>query len=261
MRPAHDDAAFLAGSPTRADVLDGLVERPRDRAALADATDASQPTLSRTLAGLETRGWIERDGDTYRATVIGRLVAGRYRSFLDALERAQRLAIAAPELPVESFGFDLDRLLEAEIVVPSTADPLAPTRRAAAHVRDARDVRILTHQVAPDSVDALRDRAGEQTVRAVVTPAVVETMLADDGLATAFDSIVAAGDVTVRVHPDVPLVLAICDDLVGMGAPDATGAPTAVIESRDAAVYAWAEATFDDYWARAEALERPPSDR
>lgn len=146
-------------------------------------------------------------------------------------------------------------------IIPSCQFIDTPGRyELAGDITNANDVRILTHQITPDTIDSLFEHADEQSVRAVVTPSVIETLLEDDLLGPKTTTLLG-NTVTVRILDGVQFVLAMCDDLVGMGVPDQTGAPTAVIESHHHDVLAWANETFEAHWARAASLDTTKLDR
>lgn len=249
-----DDRSFLARSPNRGCVLDALVERPRDRADLAAVTGASQPTLGRIVEALVDRGWIAGEGGRYAATPLGEFVARAYADFERALATANELADVADRLPTAD-GFDPAWLAHCEVVRATPSNPLAVTRRAAEQVRRADHVRILTRQAAPNTVEALAARLGEQEVDGVVSPSVVEVMAGDPEMAAGVRNFLSTEGVSVAVAAGVPHVMAITDGRVGLGAPDEDGRPTVLLLSDDPAVVEWAGATFEAYRRRATPLD------
>lgn len=252
-----EDVEFLARSSTRLSVLESLADGPRERTDLLAATGASQPTLSRVLDALASRGWIARGGGGgFELTPVGDLVAREFSALLETMGTAGKLAHLAPHLPVESWGFDLSRLADAEVVEPSESDPMAPIRRAGEQVRTADRVRIFSHQFVPGVFEAAAERDDPVHVETVGSTGVVEAIREDEGSRRLVRDLVASGRLELAVADrDVPHICGIPDDAVSLGVTDDEGTPLALLVSRDDAVRDWAVATFEEYRATAEPVE------
>lgn len=245
-----DAVAFLARSVNRVRTLDALTDGPRERAELAEEVGASRATLARILDDFEARGWAERDGRTYRATQVGAFVASEFTDLLERLDAVQSLARVARWFPDEEFDFDIDRLADAEVVTADRTDVLAPTTHLVRRLARAERVRVLSHALLPDSIEASWHRTtdGRQRIEAVVTRAVVSAIRADDEIARQVREMLATGRADVyRYAGEVPYVLVVTGEDANIVLFDADGAPHAVICSGDETVVSWAESTFRSY--------------
>ena len=257
MTTALEDVAFLALSENRVAILAVLSdEQTHTRDGLMDVTDVSRPTLARILDDLDERAWITQRGQDCRITSLGLWVHEEFTGLLEMMSSARRLRDVERWLSTETLSFDLDRLADAFITVPSRNDPLAPMHRASELERTASRSRVLTHALPTPCLDAHWEAitAGTQRFEAVVTPRVVETM-ANPTHTSRFEEVLEANRTTVFVYDDViPDVVGINDGVVYFGVDDEKGAPLALIETDDEAVRRWAEETFESYRERASRL-------
>ena len=260
MAPSLDDAEFLAGSPSRSAVLEALVEAPSTLAELEAAAGASRTTLWRTLTELERRGWAERGDDGYAVTPVGAFVAETFAGFLAGLDVADELGDLIRWLPREEMDFDLVRLADAEVAVPTPSDPQAPMRLAEEQTAEARSVRILSHATSPAVVETLHEGVGvgDQVVELVVTAGAMDAMATKPGMETPFHELLEMDGATVyRSNGEIPHIMAILDgERVGLGVDDEQGRPLAVLDIADPVVLEWAEETFEAYRDDAERFEQ-----
>ncbi|WP_336360190.1 helix-turn-helix transcriptional regulator [Haladaptatus sp. ZSTT2] len=250
MGTAFDDLAFLAGSENRPAVLLAVTERPHTRDELEAETGASRVTLGRILADLTDRGWIRRRGRQYEVTGLGRLVANAYKTFFETMETVAQLQPLAPWLPVEDFGFDIDRLEDASVTIPTHSDPLAPYRHAAHTQRQASSLTVLTNATAPQNIEVIwrRTTAGDLTIDAILTHDVIDTIQNDEQMASMFRDILASGQADIRrYNGDIPFIVAVADDLVDIAIADEGGLPRGLIQVVDEEVRSWAEQTIARY--------------
>lgn len=265
MEPALEAVAFLAGAPSRTAVLKAVKAGPATPAELRSRTDVSRTTLWRTLNGLEERGWVVREDGTYECTAAGRLVATALAECVGTVRAVGHLADVLQWLPTDEMPFDLVRLGEATVAVPTPEDPQAPMRLATRQVREADRVRILTHAMVPWVLEVLSERAvaGDVDLTFVVTRGVLEASLADARSAGQLDRLLAADGVeSFRYDGEIPHLLALLDgDRVGIGVDDDAGRPRAVMDVSDPEVARWAEETFDSFRDRATAIDGPDSVR
>jgi len=259
MDAALEDVEFLALSANRVTVLQSLAEGPRSRSELATETGASQATLGRILADFEDRSWVRRvDGD-YEATATGRLVADAFSELLAALELEGELREIVEFLPVAELGFDLARLTDATITVPTGTRPSAPVGRLLDLERDAAEVRAFSHAFNEQTLSLMAERAatGDVTFRGVFSPTAVEALTDDDALRRHLLALVDADAAAVRVRSaGVPVAGTLVDGRVHLLIRDDSGVLRASVDTDDEAVREWADAAFDRYWADATPLDR-----
>ena len=260
MDSALEEIEFLALSANRVTVLERLAEAPHTRVELAEATDASQPTLGRILRDFEERQWVAHDGTAYVATPTGRLVADEFRSLRGTVETERRLRPVIEWLPTEEMAVDLRRLADARITSPSRTRPSAPVDRLLELIRDAGRVRIVSHAFNEASLDAIRERAvdgkGPFAFEGVFSPAALDAVARDDRLRDRLRELVDADRAEIRIHDGpVPLAVTITDDVVHLLLRDDGGLLRAAVDSDDEAVLAWAETAHERYWRNAEPLD------
>jgi predicted transcriptional regulator len=259
MDAALEDVEFLALSANRVAVLRSLVEGPRSRSALADETGASQATLGRILADFEERSWVRRTDDGYEATATGELVADAFSDLLEALELERDLRDIVAYLPTEELGFDLARLTDATITVPTETRPSAPVQRLLDLERAADEVRAFSHAFNEGTLSLLAGRAaaGEVRFRGVFSPEAVDALTSEEGLRRDLLTLVDADSAAVRVRSaGVPVAGTVADGRVHLLVRDDSGVLRAAIDTDDAAVREWAEDAFERYWTEATPLDR-----
>ena len=255
-----DDIEFLASSQHRVGVLDALIETPCDRRDLRTATGASSPTMGRILNDFRDRNWIERDGHTYRLTVLGEFVADRFAEFSDAMVVERRLRDISPWLPTELDGFSVELLTDAVVSYPGPGYPYEPLDRHVQLVEETETIRgfgmvLLKANVLEVYFDCLFDGL---TVEMIYPPHVFETMLAwNPDIVTAA---IARDNYTVMLHDDLPnsewCGICLSDDRVSLCCyePD-TGMLQSLIDTDDPDAYSWGESMVEQYRAEAQPLD------
>lgn len=250
--------AFLVGSPNRLRILESLTTGPRDRQDLCETAEVSRATVKRVLDGLDERGWVERDGASYRATPLGELVVEEVSSTLRTLDRAATLREISPWLPTDEFDFDLRRFENATITVPTGEDPLVILRRAHASLETATDLRLLSNMVVPDGLESLRRATVErgQRQRSVITTGVLDVIRNDETMAANFRASLSLETVEVRRYDgEIPCTIALMDETLMLGVLDDNGGVHGLIETDDVVVYEWAESIFTAHWYEAQPLD------
>lgn len=253
------EVEFLALSGNRVEVLGLLAEQPHDRSELAVETGASQATLGRILRDFEERSWVERREGEYVATATGRLVSQGFSDLLDILATERELRGVVEYLPDEALTFDLRRLSDATVTVPSGTRPDAPLQRLLDLERRGTEIRAFSHAFNERSLSLTAERAreGEMTFRGVFSRGAIDALASDDALRRTLQDLLAAEDASVRVYDGaVPLAGSIVDDVVNLLVRDETGVLRAAIDTDDEVVRSWAEDTFTGYWEAATPLER-----
>ncbi|WP_265111748.1 helix-turn-helix transcriptional regulator [Halosolutus halophilus] len=253
-----EEIEFLALSGNRIDVLNAVSATPRTRRELAEITDASQPTLGRVLRDFDDRNWISRTGDEYEATATGRLVADGITDLYDILETELKLRDIAAWLPEEAMTFDLRRLRDATIVVPSQTRPSAPVRRVTDLVSHADRVRVVSHAFNERTLEGVRERTVEEggTFEGVFSASAIEPVAEDAVLRRRLRDLTTAANADVRIHDgDVPLAVTVADGVVNMLVRDDDGMLQASLETDDETVRDWALELHEGYWGDARPLE------
>lgn len=257
MADALEEIEFLARSANRIEVLAALADGAYTRRELGEAVDASQPTLGRVLNDLTERTWIRYDGERYRATPTGRLVAAGITDLQDRLETEVRLREVAEWLP-DDLDLDLRHLRDATITTPTGARPNAPIRRMLELLRGTDRARLLSHSFNEQKLRLLRERAaaGEMTVRGVFAADAIEALTEVPELRDELRQLVAADDAEIRVAGEpVPLAVEITAARTHLLLRDEEGLVRASVDSDDEAVRAWATSLHERYWTTGEPVD------
>ncbi|QIB75261.1 DUF1724 domain-containing protein [Halogeometricum borinquense] len=258
MDVALEEIEFLALSANRVEVLDALRKASLTRHELEAETDASQPTLGRILRDFTDRGWIEHDGNRYVATATGRLVAAAFTDLLETMETELKLRDVVEWLPTEEMDFDLRRLADATITVPTRTKPGAPVQRVLELLRESTHVQIFSHAFNEQSLDVVREQtvSGSQTFEGVFSPDALDAIAHDSTLRQRLEDLLDADAAEIRLHDEpIPLAVTITDDVVHLLLRDEDGLLRAALDTDDDAVLSWARDMHEQYWQAASPLD------
>jgi len=257
MGSARSLVTFVTRAENRVDVLLALSAAPATRPDLQEATGIPRATLSRILADFRDRDLAERDGHEYGLTPLGSLLAEEVGSLLGSVEAMLRLADVREWLAMESLDFPVERLADADVVVPSEQDPTAPIRRAEELLGVASEVRLAANSMIPACLEAVWRAVteGRQTVEWVTTPAALDLVADDPELARRVRDLVESDRASASVHADgFPQALFVVDDTVFTPVRDEARTIRGHVETDDEVVRAWAEEAIDAYVREAEPL-------
>lgn len=243
-----DDVEFLARSAHRVGVLETLHGGPAARSELKDRTGITQATLTRTLDDLVERCWARKRGRTYELTPLGTVLAVEFADLLETVETMQRLQSVAEWLP--EFPFDLRRLADATVTLPTNTDVLAHLERAERLVDGASTSWVVAGSVFRDSLERQHERSTERDQRqvAVLSADALERARADPEMCRLVREMVDSGNVELyRYDGTFPVMLALVDDVALVAPLDEGGYPRALVESTDPVVREWVETTLQAY--------------
>lgn len=245
-----EDIAYVARSPNRPAVLSALDEGPRTRRELDEETGASRATLARILGDLEERRWIERSGDHYVITALGRLVAEEFAALIDTMDAVESIRDVAHLLPTEG-SLDLRAFADATVTRPDPADPTAHLDRAHEHVAGADSVDILATLALPRiaRVAAERLQRGELSFEATIPAGFARDLTPDADVRASFRDIVDGGGTIRLVEETIEHNVLVADDTVVLWLCDDEGDDQGVLVTDDERVREWVErqiATYDD---------------
>ncbi len=247
------EVAFLANSANRVDVLRMLANDAQSRRELVVVTDASRPTVGRVLGEFERRNWVERTGQRYEITPLGRMVLSAFTDVLSAMETELKLRSAVEWIPTEEIGFDIEVFTDANVSTPEPGSSHQPINRfieLAAKADSARGFGIAT--LAPKSAETLFEKAGAGMETEIIYPS---TVLEANLLSTpevASDA-VAKGTLHPMVHEDLPCGLYIFDNRVIIaGYNRDTGVLRVVLDIEDPPALEWADTLYSKYRREAD---------
>ena len=261
MNAAREEIAFLAVSENRVAVLSTLNKEPVDRTELQQRAAVERVTLGRILNDFEDRGWIRKTGREYALTPIGEMILRDFENLLTTITTARKLDSVVQWLPTDEMPFDLRHLGSADITLPTTTDPAAPTRRAGQCLKTTSNVRLLMSFIVAEVVEACWDATinGVQQLEAVFTAGVLETIRADPTMSTKLREMLSLDTVTVyRSDEGFPFTMEVLDDIAAFGVTDDENLPRAYFETGDEIVRNWVVTTFEQY--KQEAVQIDPDE-
>lgn len=253
-----EEIEFLARSGNRIEVLATLASGSYTRRELGDVTGASQPTLGRILNDLSDRNWIAYDGDRYRATPTGELVADGITDLRERLETETKLREVVEWLPTEVMDVDLRAFEDAKITTPSSTRPNAPLSRMVELLERTGSARLLSHSFNSQKLDLLERRttAGDLRAEGVFAADAIDAVAADPDLRGRLEAVVAAGQTDLRVYDgEVPLALELTDDRTHLLLRDEAGVVRGSLDTDNETVRSWAESVYERYWSAASPLD------
>lgn len=239
----------------RAPVLDALREADAmDRRELEQHLGVSKSTVHRFTRSLEESGLIERSGGEFVLTPLGEVSAREVAAFGSAIETAWELEPILGAASAHGVDIDVETFADVTVTTAAPGNPYRPVNRFMSLLSETETLYGLDPaSINPLHLDDIYERIvdGMET-DAVFPSAVVEELLTSnpDRAERAFES----GNLTLRIHDDLPFGLTLCDDRIGVGVyDDETGLLRTYADTDASAAREWAEDVYADY--RAEATE------
>lgn len=253
-----EEIEFLARSANRIEVLRTLTEAEYTRRELGYAVDASQPTIGRVLNDLRDRNWITYDGERYRATATGELVADGITGLRDRLATETRLREIIEYLPTDVIDVGLQSFHDATITTPTGTRPNAPIHRMLELLEAADEALLLSHTFNRQKLDCIHDRTidGTLTTRGVFATEAIQNISEDATLRNRLIEIVATDTAAIRVAAEkVPVALEVTDDRTHLLLRDNEGMVRASMDTANEDIRAWATTLHEHYWEQATPVE------
>lgn len=251
-----DEILFLARAESRVRIMEHLsVAESATQRELRTQLDISRTTVARSLRSLEDNSWVENDGDTYRLTQAGSIIAEEFSQLLDTVQRVEKLSDFLRWFPDDESTPDFLEVNDAEITSPSDGDPYAPARKQTQIFHTADSVRVLLPSVDLDGAKTITERVLQHGLEAetIVAPD-LEATLESEEFAPLLKRMVETGRSPIFVSPtEIPFYLGLADDgRVQIGVEDDEGFPRSLLETTDEGVRVWAEDLYQDYRQKAE---------
>lgn len=250
MDSPFDLVSFVARAENRIEVLLRLASEPWTRSELQDETGIPRATLSRILADFWQRDLVAKEGHQYAITPLGSVIAADLRSLFESVDTMQRLQAIAAWLPLDEIEIDLNDILDAELTLPTQADPMAPMKHAAAVLREVERVQALcpavVHEPLVTEWRGIVERG--QQFEGVVTTEVLDVVSTDPEMADRVRDVAAADNAALFVCEEaISYFVILADSMVLLVATDEEGAIQGIIETDDEDVRSWAEVTIAAY--------------
>jgi len=181
MDSPHELVTFVTRAESRIVTARTLADGPLTRHELQETTGIPRATLSRILADFRDRELVVRSGHEYGLTSLGEVLVDELESTFEAVAAMETLQTVRQWLAVDEYDIPVERLADADVVVPEPSDPMAPVRRAEDLLAAASSARVLAYSMVPGCLDAVwrAVMTGRQTFEGVLTRAAVKTMLDD----------------------------------------------------------------------------------
>lgn len=253
-----EEIEFLARSANRLRVLETLSSDSHTRGELQEAVGASQPTLARILRDFEERRWVRRDEGSYETTPLGAFVASGFGSLLSVMNTEGRLRDVIEWLPVDRFEFGLERLDDADITVPTQADPGKPLNRATELASSSDTHSIVSYVLNHEMLETIDEAAanGTQTFEGVVTADTLEVLRSEYDSWRRLRNLARSEAASLRLTTEsIPFAVGVADETVYLFLRDEDGLLRALLETDDPAVRSWALETVERYRTSGEELD------
>ncbi|MFB6172629.1 MAG: helix-turn-helix transcriptional regulator [Haloarculaceae archaeon] len=241
----------------RAALLARLDETAAEKPTLAADLAASRSTVDRAIRELEAREYVRRGPDGYETTLAGRLARQAYEDGLAALDAVLAGADLLADLPADA-PLSIAFLRGADVHRPARPAPREPLDRLRELIDDAdRYCGFTTAVLVPDFVDDVLARvaAGALELEFVYDEPMADYIREEyDEYREALRS--EANQ--MYVADGVPYGLGILygeQTLAYVIAEGPDGGFRGLLVNDDAAAVAWAEAVFESYRSRAEAVD------
>ena len=251
MNEAIQDIEFLARSAHRVAVLETLVEAPRDRRDLRDATGVSNPTVGRIVRDLEARGWIVGDGGRYEPTPSGEFVTERFVELRRGMSTARRLRDVWQWLPREMDGFAVDLFEDVEVAAPGPGYPYQPIERVTQLLESTDAIRGFgTTLYKSGNLEVFCRRTIDgMDVEYIYAPEILRAVVAWNPALTA--RALERENCTILLHDSLPdddrCGLNIMDDCIGICGHDPDSAQLeAVIDTTSPEARVWADEVYEE---------------
>jgi predicted transcriptional regulator len=243
---AIETLQFLAGSRVRIRLLSTLREQQADARTLVDTLDVPHSTVQRNLNKLEARGWIDVTLDrSYYATPVGELVLDALDGLLGTVESLDGLAAFVDCVSFDQFGFDIERLSDATVVVADEETPSAPLNEFVRLLDEADGFTLLAPHWNPAYREIVARQLREDTGDAEILTERTQKELLTDGSVGTLTDLQDDDNLTVRLSDDrLSLGVGFVGDEVAL-AGYREGNLHAMVTTDDEAVLAWASQFLD----------------
>ena len=258
MGSAMDDVEFLAGSAYRVAALRELLEGPRRRYELREATGASKATISRLLNELEDRRWTERDGHSYALTDPGEVVASAFIALVDTVETERTLREVWDYLPTDLPGFTVSLFEDAVVRLIEPGAPYQPIPRTMELIESTGSFSMFSERVPkPATLEGItRNAAAGTATELVLLPAVVGQVV-ETASSDVVRRAVERGWLTVLERESFPTdtTVVIYDDRVGLYCRDRLGVTRLSIDTDAPDAVRWGTGLYEDVRAGARSVD------
>ena len=241
----------------RREILACLLEDPRDKSSLDDELDVSRSTLDRAVRELESVRVVTYSGGEYVVTALGEHLTRDFFRFVDRAEVVLELEPFLRWAPSEEIDLDIQWLADAEVLVPTDADPYAMINRHVQRLKDADYVRGMLPVTGLHAHETAHENVVENGAegKLIVESDVADVLTSKTAFAELTEEMLATGRFELLVCDDsIPYFVGVFDDDIVQIGVDEDGEPRALIETNQRDVRTWATERLNEYEQRAERL-------
>lgn len=229
-------------------------EGSMDRREFEQHLGVSKSTVYRITRSLREDGLIERSSGEFVLTALGEISAEEVIAFGETMEAAWRLTPVLEIASAHGVELSVAAFVDATVTTAAPGNPYRPVNRFMELVSETETLRGLD----PASINPLHfDEINTRIVEGMRTDAIFPTTVIEELITSnperakrTFES----GNLTLRVHDDLPFGLTLCDERIGIGTYDEeTGLLQTYIDTDASEALEWAEEVYAEY--RREATE------
>lgn len=238
----------------RIEVIECLLEEPRDKRTLVDDLEVSRSTVDRATRELEATDLITYTQGEYTVTELGELAATELFGLIDTIDLRQEWEPFLQWLPDDEISLDLELLQDADLLVSEPTNPWAMVNRHVQLLKEMEIFRGTLPLVGLHAHEASYERIMHNgaSVEAVVGSGVVDTLQSDPDYAEKTEEMAATDRYEIyRYNGHLPCALMMIDDTVQIGV-DEDGEPRAILETDSDSARMWAEDVYVTYKQEAE---------
>ena len=252
------EIAFLVNSVNRFAVLENLTDGEHSRHVLAERLDVSRVTIARILDDLEDRQWISQHGQIAEITSLGAWVVEEVSELQQMMIVERKLRSVIRWFPDEGFGFHIGCLKDADITRVTEADATSPIDRLVRQLDHAEHVQAFSFAITGQFLNACWEFVIEEnhTFEWVFTTDVLEVLTSNEVMRQQSREMLESGRATFIHYDDtIPYVVILTEITANLRLADESGAPSALIQTEQEEVRAWAESMFETYRAEGTPVE------
>lgn len=251
MRDADEKA--LLEFVRRRSTFEAFEKQPHTKQELATALGVSRPTAHRIVSSFEALQIITKADGRYVLTRHGETVGKAVRQYHQEITAATSLKETLNSLPSE-MAFDHTLFADATVTVATSDDPFPPVTRFLELLDGATALKSFnTRFLEPLYVDRIRPQSNSMDMTIIYAPTVLT--LVETQFPEFIERATETDRLSISVHDELPLMLSLFDDRVGIGVfPDDGGTPIRWVDTNDPDARSWAEHVFETY--RTDATQR-----
>ena len=232
----------------RESVLRALAAGPVEREDVEEAAGVSESTAYRFLSSLLERGIAEKAGsDAYTLTPVGETVLEETERFRETVGRISCMESIVASARGTKTEFDPSLFKHGIVTVSEEGQPYAPARRLVRLVEGTEEMRLLAVSVASIAfLGGARSSASVETDVEIVCPEAVAETCAQK--ASGEERKEMEGSLSVHVHENPPLTVALLGERVAVGAHDTErGTLDVLADTGSREAYEWGERVYEGH--------------